>query len=277
MLEQPGGQLVDARAAAGAGVVPRGVEHHVLHDQLAPALEQVGQADLAGRAGRTGSPSRPAPWAGGGGRRSARPGRGGTASRGRAAPREPRATARARRCRAGSSGPPGSGSSQGRPAAVVRTQPRRQANCRVVRPNQRSVGPSSTMPSRPQTACDFTLSRSVRARTRWWPAAAAGVEQRPGGARHQTPALEVRVQVPADLHLVGRTAGVLQRQQQDRADRAVEVDSPSTVGTSAQSPSGAASRSPTACQRSRRLRASSTSVTAARGCAPSQRMTSQRE
>src|SRR3712207_7371567 len=41
VLEEAGRQLVGAGAAAGAALVPRRVEHEVVDDQLAAALEQV--------------------------------------------------------------------------------------------------------------------------------------------------------------------------------------------------------------------------------------------
>ena len=46
------GQVTDAIGlvgADGAVLLPRRVEHEVLHDELSPALEQIQQADLAVR------------------------------------------------------------------------------------------------------------------------------------------------------------------------------------------------------------------------------------
>jgi hypothetical protein len=43
VAEEARRQLVGARGAAGAALVPSGVEHEVVEDELAAALEQVGQ------------------------------------------------------------------------------------------------------------------------------------------------------------------------------------------------------------------------------------------
>jgi hypothetical protein len=50
VLEHRIGDLVDGGGAARAAVLPLGVEHEVLDDELAPALEDVGQPHLAVRA-----------------------------------------------------------------------------------------------------------------------------------------------------------------------------------------------------------------------------------
>src|SRR5436190_823832 len=41
VLEEAIGDLVDARGAARAAVLPRRVEHEVVHDQLAPPLDEL--------------------------------------------------------------------------------------------------------------------------------------------------------------------------------------------------------------------------------------------
>jgi hypothetical protein len=51
VLEEPGVELLVAGGAARAPVVPLGVEHEVVRDELTSTLEQVGEVDGSGRTG----------------------------------------------------------------------------------------------------------------------------------------------------------------------------------------------------------------------------------
>ena len=91
----------------------------------------------------------------------------------------------------------------------------------MVRPNHRSVGPSSCRPSRVATAWEATLSRSGQGQHLVDPGRRGLGQDRTGGLGGQALALIPRVQVPAHLGQAGRPVSVGQRQQQERPHRPI--------------------------------------------------------
>jgi len=147
-------------------------------------------------------------------------------------------------------------------------------NWREVRPNQRSVVPSSRMPRRAATACEAVLSRSVRASTWPMPASAAAAKIAPAASvANPCPWCRGCRCQPTSVRPVGPLASA--RGTSGMVPTGVLVRESS--GTMAQRPSGGSRARSRSCHRSMRSRASSRVVRTRRGCGPSQRMTSSRE